>query len=413
MGRRHFWGGLGVALLSLGANAGSLRVVSYNLHGHHPYLEAERYLESRAGGPPERAPPHLFYFTRDELRRGSSLRDRRLGQDLRELKPDLLLLQEVVAGWGEANKDCTTFYRGHSAWGVAEQWGVSLDLAAACRGNLGWFTDAQTFRSQRVVKRSDGGWRVVHDFGANPYPSGLVVEGLAIMARHPWILRNNLAVRVAPGVPGEKFFFQASELLRSDKGRNPYWYLVLNLHGPHKLAHFEVAVAVREWMQRHLARHPEISRFKGVVVGGDFNARIDEVSMRPWFEPSPEEVSFKQELLDLNEDPHYKPWARVSPFSWAVSRIENAFERWKAMLPARWIFLEDALSLARAGGRCDIRGARGLPAVCDRPGGIDHILTSSALSLRNSFVLYPDTSFESSLDQLSDHPATVADFITD
>jgi hypothetical protein len=237
-----------------------------------------------------------------------------------------------------------------------------------------------------------------------------VLEGTAMVARAPWALRDNVAWLVPSG--GEKFFFQSAELF-STEDTDGSWRLLVNVHGSHKVAHFESAVAVRAWLQGYLARHELRHKLKGVVIAGDFNARLDEESMQPWLLQDP--ASFDRqltaiELKALNDDQNYKPWATISPSTWAWSRINKALDIFESVLRGPWLVLSDNLTSHARAGTCDAKASNGLSSACVDDYGIDHVLTSEADPTLNSFVLYPDTTDENTLQRLSDHPGIVVDF---
>jgi hypothetical protein len=394
-------------LLSVETIAGPL-VVNMNLHGHHPYFEGRRYFQDRSGRI-EAAPAHLFYFSREELRRGVARRDAQLASDLRNLDADVVVMQEVVSGWGETQKSCSSFEQQNSALSLAQAWGFEADLAPACRGNLGWFTGIDSFRDKRIVRRGRGGFEVVMDFDTNPYPAGLVVEGFAVMARAPWRLRENISWTIPAGP--DKFFFQSVELYSETDSDS--WKLVVNVHGTHKIAHFEAAVAVREWMQLYLREHPLRAQLSGVLISGDFNAKLSEASMVPWLVEDPSKLNraaLAQSLKELNENTLYKPWASIWPVSWAWSRIQNALDQLERVRGGEWNAFSDALTTTRAEGRCDASASKGVLAGCEDPYGIDHILIDAGQTVRNAFVLYPGVSEENTLQRPSDHPGIVVDF---
>lgn len=390
----------------------SFRVLSLNLHAYHPFGQDQRYLETRETGVIKKAKPHIFYFSPEELRRGSRERDRRLIQDLKKIDADILVFQEVASGWGESNKNCQQFYSGNTVVALAQLAPFLGKAHSACRGNIGWITSGGLFSKHRVLAPSAEGYRVVFDYGADPYPSGLVIEGMAVVVRSPFVVRANLEERIPTHSFEEDHFFQAVEI----QDPSGAWILLLNLHLPHKLKNFEASVALRGWIDSYVERHSDAAAFLGHLVVGDFNAYREESAMEAWSLSSEmgrgssfpaEELS--RQLMESNDDMEYKPWASIWPREHALSRINSAIdalrELWERGLP----HLVGAVDWNRLENDCADFTLPGVSRSCSRNGRIDFIKHSSGFRTRRASVLYPETTFMDSLDQLSDHPAVLAE----
>lgn len=415
-----------------------LRLLSLNLHGYHPTDEAVRYRESR-DGKLEKAPSHIFYFREDELHRGHALRLVKLASEIERLRPHLVFLQEVAAGEPGGAKNCEAFHNDggfepnarNAALRLQERLSaLDFQVSLACRGNMGWFTNNETFKDFRIVKRDAQGQRVVFDFNANPYPSGVLVEGMAILARPPFKVVENLAERLPIHSHGESTFVQIA-LIEVANSRT--YLLAANVHGGHKLAHFEGAVAIRARLSQLLAEHPLAPQVRGIIVGGDFNsliyrhtAKLRDPSSVAWEVTVRNEFDFAEVdsnadaraalaslLTELNDNPKYKPWAKVSPDNIANARIDAAISRFVQWLqrPAPHPFdttpLSNTLESAVFAGAC--KPPSWGHGACKEDEGIDHIFTTPSLRPNNAYLLYTHHDAYR-LDSLTDHPGIVADF---
>ena len=185
-----------------------LSLFSLNLHGYHPMGEARRYREDRdgrirpAGVYPSGVP--LSFFTTDELDRGHRRRLDRLAADLRRLAPDVICLQEVAAGAPWTPRNCDVFlhdypddwFEANSALRLARRLNEGdrpYRPTLACRGNVGWVTGP--FTQERIVTFDGTQRRVLIDFDGNPYPEGILVEGMAVLVRQPWqVIEDSLRI---------------------------------------------------------------------------------------------------------------------------------------------------------------------------------------------------------------------------
>lgn len=430
--------------LSLAADLG-LRAMTYNLHGYHPTGEAPRFLESRLNGELTPVQSHLFYFTPSELQRGHARRLDGLAQNLKTLLPDIVFLQEVGAGFGEANKNCDTFLKTktENSDGPALNSAVRLanrlsaqgySPALACRGNTGWQTYGREFENARVVKVVDGKREVVYDYKANPFPNGLIIEGMALLYRAPWMLVSNEMAQIIYNRFGGLAAVQFAVLTRKNVGKD-FSILVANLHSAHKVAHFEVDVALRKAISARLNK-PGAPKIDSVVLAGDMNAftyrpnsahaNESEVSMVPLEVKVDAEYDFtaiatdfslanllKSLLHELNNDQIFKPWAKIVDTKQAETRIDDAvaqFQDWMRRArqqPSDETVLTEALSHVVSRQTC--KPIEWGQAACSFPERIDAIFTGKKLSAKNSFILYSQDGWQT-LDGFSDHPALIADF---
>jgi len=427
---------LGVASV---AQAGTpFSVMSLNLHGYHPMGETQRWMQARDGSV-EAAPPDLFFFTRDELARGHARRLDVLASAIREMDPDVVFLQEVAAGGPDSPKDCETFYA-EGAYDAFEQnsalrlgarlsrLGKDYRMLPACRGNTGWWTDVRSFKDYRILRSrpNSNGLDVVFDFGANPYPRGLVVEGFAVLVRKGMQILDQRVLKLPLAEPLGKSVAQLVTLTPDGKR----WFVMVNLHASHKLRHFEYALAVRKAVADYLREARFAGELGGVVVGGDFNAQLyrpaqgmGEVSTVPWeiaaageydFSPSHINANALRERLDaLNRDTIYKPWENITDPVEARRRIDAAVtafldlgRSWKISPPLShsWV-MQETLEMARAQGACQSGGA--WDASCSYDRRIDLIFADPSLRVRESHVLFSKNNWMA-LDGVSDHPGIFA-----
>jgi endonuclease/exonuclease/phosphatase family metal-dependent hydrolase len=400
--------------------------MTLNLHGYHPMGEAPRWLES-PGKPPVAANSDIFFFTPEEYSRGDAKRIQFLARDISRLRPDVVFLQEVGAGRPDGPKDCETFRRDSSntARRLTSALGVSYRVSLACRGNTGWQTDPGTFRERRILRQTSRGFEIVFDYGANPYPRGILVEGTAILARDPWRIVDEQEWRLRTNFKGDVFFAQAAVLRHATSG---LWLALANVHAGHKIHHFEQSLALRSALEAYVqaarTRFGDASH-AGTLVAGDFNARLfrpaspdpGEASTAPWEIAVPGQFDFRaslqrswreplrRTLTELNSSTEYKPWASIQDRAEASRRIDEALAG--LALLENPIPLREALDEARRSGRC--APASGVPASCAFADRIDLIFADPGLGVRNSFVVYPENDW-SNLRSVSDHPAVAGTF---
>ncbi|HLD99747.1 MAG TPA: hypothetical protein VJB59_05780 [Bdellovibrionota bacterium] len=428
-----------------------LRVMSLNLHGYHPTGAPERWMENRAGQK-RLADSNLFFFSRDELDSGHRRRLDRLASDLMKLKPSIILLQEVAASGPGMPKTCTEFFAqppgdpAHLNAAVRllrrlKTRGEDYELSTVCRGNLGWWTEPSTFATKRILRKTNSNtFEVVHDFDSNPYPDGIVVEGLAILVRKSWrILDEQRWTLDIPGAPDSKSIIQAITIGKADQ-----WFVAVNVHAGRRFQHFEQAVALRERLAEYLRDARFQGQYAGLVIGGDFNAGLyrpnqvvekGEISTVPWEVSVPGEYSllsppFREQIPALRtqlvalarETPPAPPNdgfeeevnRPVLPIAEAEARATHALERLGRLLdspaPVRhsWT-LAESLHKANVSRKCQPES--GIDSACSFSQRIDHLFAEPWLRLSNAFILFPRNNW-TSLDSVSDHPGVFASFLT-
>jgi endonuclease/exonuclease/phosphatase family metal-dependent hydrolase len=422
--------GLAVALSSA---AVTVTAMTLNLHGYHPMGERQRW-QAQADGTLRPRDPDPFLFTLDELRRGTRRQLDTLAGDVAELAPDVIALQEVAAGLPGGPLDCAVFERpaeGRDELGVNTAERLALRLAnagytayRACRGNVGWVTDADTVGAGPIGWRdADGRLQAVFPAHADAYPHGMLVEGFALLVRSPWRVHANRVVRAAYGERGEQAVFQQAVIVRPD-GR---WLVVVNVHAGHKVVHFEQAVAIRRAVAEAwpaTARELGAEAFAGTIMLGDFNAYLyrptpddpGEISTAPWelaragvydlTSPDAVRRELPGLLVALNADAAYKPWASLPPAE-AARRVHAAVDGLAELLQSQGAHLRstEALAAAQSTGRC-APPARP-EAACVHAERIDHIFFSQELTVEDAFVIYPRNAFDSA-EGTTDHPGIVA-----
>jgi hypothetical protein len=408
------------------------RVLSLNLHGYHPMSEPLRYAE-KIGQEPKLTEPYLTYFTPEEIRRGQTKQLTTLQEQITSLSPDLILLQEVGAGLPETTKDCAEFYREeggdtfgrNSALRLRDRLnarGAGYDTALACRANIGWRTDENTFANTRIWRGEGAARELVHDFGANPYPQGFIVEGTAILARAPWRLEDPRIWNIPLAKAGETFFFQGSRLRYADSAE---WLLVVNVHGRWNVRHFEAAVELRRQVDSYVSAQPDRAAFRGFFIGGDFNAPLfrprtgaAEVSGLPWEVSRPGEFNFGADAGDEAwKDLSARLWAlsfkdgkytaELGPEAEARQRTEEAVFTYRSFVesgvPER-LPLQEALTPQT----CSASRWPAFEAACTFPKRIDLLFHSPGLVTRAATVLWSSNTFFTT-EGVSDHPGLLVD----
>lgn len=405
----------------------TLTFMTLNMHGYHAMNEKPRFFEDRAGAVTEAA-SSPFYFTRAELDRGNAARLDALADDLKTRLPDVIALQEVGAGSPDVARDCATFDNApladspsaNTARRLASRLSAQgYSAEVACRGNVGWNTDANTFKDRRVVTISGSAKSVVHEFDSNPYPGGILVEGFGLLYRAPLTAVDATTIDVVINAKNER---TKAQLVRLElEGTS---IVVVNVHGGHKVQHFEQAVAVRKAVSEYLVKTPGPHR---VVFLGDFNSRLhrptnpvflDEPSIVPWEIEVKGEYSYRDgdatssftalrdKLRALNAS-SYKSFATL-PEGEANTRIDAAIgtmRTWLASKPEPLVFTE-ALSVAEATGAC--KPPKTGFGACETDARIDHVFFAAGLSLVESHALYTNADDHALAGTLSDHPAVVS-----
>lgn len=419
------------------------RILSLNLHAYHPMGEPNRLFQDRAGKTRD-ANTDIFFFTPQELDRGNRLRLDTLAKAVRDLEPDLILFQEVTAGSPGKTK-CTDFYAPFVRDALPENTVARLQSRMkalgqnylshlACRGNVGWVTSSRTFKNEQILRiRPNGSTEVAIPFDANPYPDGIVIEGLGIMSKSQLQIKDHQNWSVEYGELPDRFFVQALSFSLQSKTstRNEPTFVIANIHGGHKVSHFEQAVALRKKIDEYVTRAPWKNNFGGVFIVGDFNAALYRprekngyIESTPWevavegqFDlriqnPNFDPASLAKRLEELNMDQNYKPWATIKNPAEAKRRIQKSvtdFVAWqraavKEKLPT---ILKDAVAEAQKLGLCKPMSPWNI--TCEREKNIDHIFFSPNLKLKTAFIAFSDAGWATTRS-LSDHPGIQAHF---
>ncbi len=410
--------------------------------------ESPRYVESQ--GSIQSIDSQLHYFSWSELVRGHQRRIVSLAEEVANRKPDLLLLQEVGASGPNDPQGCETFLNAHpqdqarlnTALQLArrlETLGQTYQSVLGCRGNVGWSTDSETFRNRQILRSVAGEYRVVHPRGSNPYPNGVLTEGLAILAAPRIQVLDHKAEHLEINFKRDRFFVHwIAFKLRTNRAPAAPWYIAVNIHGGHKVAHLEQAVATQLALQTYIAGNSRWGRFGGAISAGDFNAQLyrpltAEAQTRDAFVPADGEIittgweptvpglydlsgpsaaldRMKRLLVSLN-DSTIKAFATIRDPNEAQRRVGDAVARFN-----RWV-QQSAFSLNQMTERVDafnrLGTCRARPEVdeaCHVPHRIDHVFATPGLRSGRAVIVFPQNDWVR-LDTLSDHPGVLVDFL--
>jgi endonuclease/exonuclease/phosphatase family metal-dependent hydrolase len=412
----------------------TLKMLTLNLHGYHPTGELPRWFQSRDGSI-KKANPDIFFFKEEELVRGHKLRLDRLARDINTLSPDIVFFQEVGAGAPSLEKNCNTFFRRDLSKDsfelnsavklhknlIAIEGANQYNLMLACRGNIGWITDSKLFSERRVVVFPNNNLkeppRVVFDFNTNPYPSGMMVEGLGVLVKNSWRILGDYQWRLPINRLGDTFFLQvvvirqtvALDNMENEEGP---WLVLLNIHGVHNLRHFEASVRVREELEKFIRSAPWKGKYLGAVVAGDFNAKLyrpnslpeSEISSMPWEIKFPGEFDF---TLRAGEENWRKNLTngllKISDNRQeTLERINDVVDRFvNYQHNSSSEFLVEALSMANKKNKCV--PFNGFDAACNYQYRIDHVFVPESFTINNAYIIYKNNNF-GNLNSLTDHP---------
>ena len=406
-----------------------ISIISLNLHGFHPTGESERYYEFKSGKV-TLAPSHLHYFTKQELMRGHKNRISKLSTELAPVAADLIFLQEV--GAGDIDKDgtnCKDFYNltTRSNWknsalqltaGLKKQ-GQNYNTLLACRGNIGWFTGPINFKDRRIVtvNKSKKIAKIIFDYNEDPYPDGILVEGMALLISDRFTVIEHKKTDLTYNSFKGKLFLQ---LVVIEDNNNSNRYLLLNVHLGHKVEHFEQAVAIRKL----ITKYENLYDISGVITGGDFNARLYrpkgdelseistipfEISLKNSYDFSVDYENFltitkmlKKELTLLNQNKKYKRWASIPTSKGARKRINQAvndFGAWQIKEYENGKIVKRMVEAVSSGSCIKLEN---IPTKCSRKSRIDHFFISGLTPIKSA-ILYPKNSW-TTLKGPTDHP---------
>jgi hypothetical protein len=389
-----------------------VKIATLNMHGYHPMDMPERFIEDSAGKL-RQAISFPFYFEPSELRQGNANRLEKLGATLAGAEPDFVLLQELAfhdlgkpAIKNETasveNSDLNPLINALSKGGKAYEGRVASAVKV--------LHPKPVDPSERIIKMSNGKPEIVYEYGAEPYATGVFSYGLGILVSKDWTIDENLTAQVETNRYGHE---AAAQLVVVRKKDSLKWHLLVNFHGGHKLEHFEQAIAIKEFIERFISRHPNKLNYSGAFVAGDMNARKyrptqghGEFSTMPWEVFVPGEFDFREDtrqnrekmkklLTDLNRDNEYKPWANVETN--ANQRITDAINRYFLLIKQseslRSHFLNEIADPVLEPHRVDER--------------VDLVFSDYRLRRSSSKIIGEKTNYHR-LDHLSDHPLVIA-----
>ncbi|MGB0452192.1 MAG: endonuclease/exonuclease/phosphatase family protein [Bacteriovoracaceae bacterium] len=412
----------------------SLKLMTLNLHGFHPMGEKPRVIEE-VSGKKRTARPHPFYFNRKELERGNSKRAKIIANQISTNDIDIVAFQEVASS-GDGELSCDDFYRTYPKKSRNENMAIRVrkginpnrgyKTLLACRGNIGWWTDPNSFSNSRIL---DVDGKVIFDYGANPYPNGLVMEGMALILSKKIEVITHLMPNIEFNVNGDKIFVQFLEF--RVKGQKK-WFTLFNVHLGHKLAHFEQATAVQLWLGNYLGARASDPDYGGNIVLGDFNAHIykgnksqgagvGESSFIPWIEKGTgydfsytkdfelKKIKLKELLYKLNQMTSYKGWATVKNVNEVHMRIKNAVFQFEDLVANFRVNPSHRLksSLVEVNDKKICLPKKSLSGYCKKSRRIDYILIPKWMNVKNAFITHKENSW-TSLKGVSDHPGIYA-----
>lgn len=377
--------------------------MTLNLHGLHPMNEERRILRLK-NGQSNIIWSNLNYFSPDELKRGHGTRQIQLSKDIKIARPDIIFLQEVGGAFEHSNKDCDQFYFSNSAKDLNNRLN-GYNLYPACRGNIGWWTNPSTFNEFQIIREDSQS--LVYQNGDNPYPDGLIIEGQAFLTGHRINVYEHFQKLIEINSKKEKFFFHGIKFgLKNEKrGR---WWVAINIHGGHKIQHFEQAISTRIFITEYLSKQ-DMKGFGGIISAGDFNAftPIKEVSSTPWSYAHRWQTreQFKKELLELNRSPR-KPFATLTEeeAQWrADASIEKLFQ-WFSL--KRHPF-DGSLKEVSDKGVCLLEKRSPLNPTCHWKDKIDHIFVSENINIKSYSGIYRQNNWTDLKKTISDHPGVI------
>lgn len=384
-------------LLSLSTWSAELKVLSLNLHGLHPMGE-ERRIRMNEDGTEALVWSNLFYFTADELNRGLERRQQRLARDLSELRADIIFLQEIA---GE--KGCERYYQQNTGLDLSRRLTGYLHHPG-CRGNIGWWTDSNTFSKFKI--RTEHSQKIIFAPGDNPYPSGLITEGLSILTSPKVIVLDHQNKMIRINQKNETFFFQFIKFSTQEK--KDQWWVAVNIHGGHKVQNFEQAVALRHFLTSYVNNAQDAKSFAGFIIGGDFNAYSvkEEVSLTPfsfdyrWQTPD----LLKNDLMRLNFS-NYKPSNTIANPE-AQQRVNDSVNGLFDWFALNRNSQDQSLKEVLFNSPC-IKTHPKFSPFCLWKEKIDHIYVSPGIQVRNHTGIYQQNNWTNLQDTLSDHPGLI------
>lgn len=412
------------------ANTENIKVITLNLHGYHPMGEKQRWFEFK-NGEIKAAPSDIFYFTWEEIVRGNKKRLDRLAYDMGKLEPDIVFLQEVAAG-SPTGKGKEIFHKppqndqenGNIALRLRERLkDKGYEATVACRGNVGWITNQDTFKDKRIITKEGDTKTVIFDYGSNPYPEAILIEGFGILYKKPFKLIEGGLWHIEYNKDGHKCACQYALLERAGK-----IILAVNIHSGHKIDHFEQAVAIRKHISDFTYEHDEKEKIQGIIIAGDANARLyrpnkkepeefSEPTTGPWevfiegqfdlrIQSKDKIQKFQEELIKFNFDKKYKNWAMIEDKKAVRKRVEDAIKRfcqWQQFAQEKKLPIKMTECLSYITQKNKIKPLKNAPRTATkRKWRIDHIFVNEIFDIKNAFIIYDDSSWIE-LNSVSDH----------
>lgn len=360
----------------------------------------ERRIKVNANGTKELSWSHLHYFSPTEIKRGLEKRQAKLALDIKSLAPDLIFLQEIGGGVIDQKKTCSDFIESNTAQDLQKRL-KTHKVFTGCRGNTGWWTDSHTFSDFKI--ETETSQKIVYQAGDNPYPNSLIIEGLATLTSKKIIVLDHRDETIRINKNNESYFFQLTRFSHVDK--KDQWWIAINVHGGHKIQHFEQAVATRHYLSQYIRLAPHTEQFSGIIVAGDFNALPiqEEMSMTPWsfdYRWQTQDILTK-ELMAMNSS-SYKPFATLSyneakiRVSQTVSSLFDWFARNRSIHDAS---LKEVLLHSPC-----VKVQNEFNPFCDWKHKIDHIFVSPTMKIKNHSGIYQQNNWTDLASSLSDHP---------
>lgn len=412
-------------------SASDLSILSLNLHGYHPMGESSRYLQKGKDRKFSKSLSHLYYFTPQELTRGNEQRLDLLTTELKEIKADIILLQEVGGGdWNKPSKNCNDFTKKFAKDSPYENTALRMQRRMteytphlACRGNVGWITNQRTFDDVTVYNKHK---KIIFKKGDNPYPHGILVEGMGILTSKNIKVLDHYFWNFPFNYKGQLLFTQ---IIRFQKvnSKNKKWYLLFNVHMGHKINHIEQSFSIQHAALNYINNHSDRDNFGGLLVGGDFNAMLYrkghyiDSSMTSWeikvdgqfdFSTPSSHEGLKDLYHKLNNLKFYKHWASIKNQYEADTRITHiieSFNNLKERQSAYGIFpMQSSLDyIERKYKTCSPK--KKYRGFCGLKNRIDFIFATKNIIPKRSFMIFKENSW-TKLNNYSDHPGILSTF---
>ena len=357
-------------------------------------MDEERRVLVKTNGSKQLSTAQLHYFSESEIRRGHAKRQALLAAQLNILAPDIVFLQEVGGAEFNQPKTCADFLKSNTALDLKLRL-PNYQVHPACRGNVGWWSDENTFRNFSVV--SETTQKLIVERDANPYPEGILIEGLGILTSSEIRVIKHLKEKLVINSKNETFFFQMLKFSLSQNSDGKWWVAV-NIHGNYNLRNFEEAVTTRRYLSNFINQQADKDNFQGFIVAGDFNADLPqkEASTLPWsfFHAwqTPEGVKNLLSRQNPSESGMRIDTAVAKLFDWfSWPRHER----------------DGSLNEVSLNSPC-ILAPVFLNPYCQMNQKIDHIFVSDKMKVKGYSALFKHHNWIDLKQTVSDHPAIIA-----